>query len=182
MEFIGLIGIHSVNTKFKPPDINKQQPQSNGYVHISAYMETKWPISWRKRKCKKQQPKSKLSYQEAKTLIRNKRLADSKHRNGDYNPNKTRTGHCRLRSHMKKIGIEKSALASADWKHKPQPTSCSHALSTKEKEKAPGQQKVPQETNSMEQPPTYDWHCCSSPWRDYKYNKSTSNVEEEEFG
>ena len=34
---------------------------------------------------KKQQPKSKLSYQEAK-------------------------GHCRLRSHMKKIGIEKSAL------------------------------------------------------------------------
>ena len=83
---------------------------------------------------------------------------------------------------MKKIGIEKSAFASADWKHKPQPTSCSHALSTKEKEKAPGQQKVPQETNSMEQPPTYDWHCCSSPWRDYKYNKSTSNVEEEEFG
>ena len=35
---------------------------------------------------KKQQPKSKLSYQEAKTLIRNKRLADFKHRNGGYNP------------------------------------------------------------------------------------------------
>ena len=49
-------------------------------------METKWPISWRKRKCKKQQPKSKLSYQEAKTLIRNKRLADFKHRNGGNNP------------------------------------------------------------------------------------------------
>ena len=34
---------------------------------------------------KKQQPKSKLSYQEAKTLIRNKRLTDFKHRNGGYN-------------------------------------------------------------------------------------------------
>ena len=34
---------------------------------------------------KKQQPKSKLSYQEAKTLIRNKRLADFKHINEGYN-------------------------------------------------------------------------------------------------
>ena len=75
---------------------------------------------------KKQQPKSKPSYQEAKTLIRNKRLADFKHRNGGYNPHqdtlrlisrheqtmifRLRTGHCRLRSHMKKSGIEKSAL------------------------------------------------------------------------
>jgi len=25
----------------------------------------------------------------------------------------------------------------------------------------------------MEQPPTYAWRCGSSPWRDYKYNKST---------
>ena len=33
---------------------------------------------------KKQQPKSKLSYQEAKMLIRNKRLADFRHRNGGY--------------------------------------------------------------------------------------------------
>ena len=33
----------------------------------------------------KQQPKSKLSYQETKTLIRNKRLAD-KNRNVGYNP------------------------------------------------------------------------------------------------
>ena len=64
-------------------------------------------------------------HQEAKTLIRNKRLADIKHRNGGYNPQqdtllyylheqtmifRLRTGHCRLRSHMKKVGIEKSAL------------------------------------------------------------------------
>ena len=72
---------------------------------------------------KKQQPKSKLSYQEAQTLIRHKRLADFKHRNGGYNPQqdtlrllsrkkqtmifRLRTGHCRLRSHMKKIGIER---------------------------------------------------------------------------
>ena len=63
-------------------------------------------------------PKSELSYHEAKTLMRNKRLADFKHRNGGYNPQqytlrllsrheqtmifRLRTGHCRLRSHMKK--------------------------------------------------------------------------------
>jgi len=65
---------------------------------------------------KKQQPKSKLSYQEVKTLITNKRLADFQHRNGGYNSQqdtlrllsrheqtmifRLRTGHCRLRSHM----------------------------------------------------------------------------------
>ena len=32
----------------------------------------------------------------------------------------------------------------------------------------------------MEQPPTYASRCGSSPWRDYKYNKSTSNAVEEE--
>ena len=106
---------------------------------------------------KKQQPKSILTYQEAKTLIRNNRLADFKLRNGGYNPQQDtlrllsrheqtmifqlRTGHCRLCSHMKKIGIESQPFAPADWKHKPQPVFCSHALSTKEK--APGQQKVP---------------------------------------
>ena len=74
----------------------------------------------------KQQPKSKLSYQEAKTLIRNKRLADFKHRNGVHGPQqdtlrllsrheqtmifRLRTDHCRLRSHMKKIGIDKSFI------------------------------------------------------------------------
>ena len=69
------------------------------------------------------------TYQEAKTLTRNNRLADSKHRNGGYNPQqdtllyylheqtmifRLRTGHCRLRSHMKKIGIEKSALCGLE--------------------------------------------------------------------
>ena len=37
---------------------------------------------------KKQQPKSKLNYQEAKTLIRNKRLADFKHIMEAIIPNK----------------------------------------------------------------------------------------------
>ena len=32
----------------------------------------------------------------------------------------------------------------------------------------------------MEQPPTYAWRCGSSAWRDYTYNKSTPNAEEEE--
>ena len=100
---------------------------------------------------KKQQPNSKLSYQESKTLIRNKRLADFKHRHGGYNPHqdilrilsrheqtmifRLRTGHCRLRSHMKKIGI--------NWKHKLQPMSCIHALSTKRKAKHWANQKFP---------------------------------------
>ena len=44
---------------------------------------------------------------------------------------------------MKKIGIENQPFAPADWKYKTQPMSGSHALSTKEKEKAPDQQKVP---------------------------------------
>ena len=81
-----------------------------------------------KERSKKQQPNSKLSYQgkKQKREIKNKRLADFKHRNGGYNPQqdtlrllsrhkqtmifRLRTGHCRLRSHMKKIGIAKSAL------------------------------------------------------------------------
>ena len=65
--------------------------------------------------------KSKLSYQEAKKLIRNKRIADLKHRNGGYNPQqdnlrllsrheqtmifRLRTDLCRLRSHINKSDI-----------------------------------------------------------------------------
>ena len=72
-----------------------------------------------KERSKKQQPNPK-------TLTRNKRLANFNHRNGGYNPPKDalrllsrheqtmifrlRTGHCRLRSHMKQIDIGKSAL------------------------------------------------------------------------
>ena len=89
---------------------------------------------------KKKQPKSKLSYQEAKTLIRNKRLSDFKHINGGYNPQqdtlrllshheqtmifRLRTGHCRLRSHMKKMAMKSQPFVPTDWKHKPQPMSC----------------------------------------------------------
>ena len=89
---------------------------------------------------KKQQPKSKLSYQEAKTLIRNKRLADFKHRNRGYNSQQgtlrllsrhqqtmifqLRTGHCRLNSHMKRIGIKKVSplpLWTGSTNHSPCP-------------------------------------------------------------
>jgi len=41
------------------------------------------------------------------------------------------------------LALKSEPFAPADWKHKPQPMSCSHALSTKEKEKALGLQKVP---------------------------------------
>ena len=59
--------------------------------------------------------------------------------------------------------------------------SCSHALSTKKKGKAPGQQKVPLKTNFIEQQTTYAWRCGSSPWRDYKYDKITLIAVEEDL-
>ena len=31
----------------------------------------------------------------------------------------------------------------------------------------------------MEQPPSYPWQCGSSPWRNYKYDKTTTNAAEE---
>ena len=138
---------HCLFSPFATAWHQEQQPYFNGYLHIPAYMEMKWPISWRKR--------------EAKSSSQNPNLVTKKqkHRNGGYNLQQDtlrllsrhqqtmifqlRTGHCRLCSHMKKIGIESQPFAPADWKHKPQPVFCSHALSTKEKEKAPGQQKVP---------------------------------------
>ena len=118
---------------------------------------------------KKQQPKSKLSYHEAKTLIRNKRLADFKHRNGGYIPQqdslrllsrqqhtmifRLRTGHCRLRSHMKKIDIEESAPCPCDQEAQ----TTAHVLQSclswplhKERKTT-----LPTERNSMEQLPTY---------------------------
>ena len=78
---------------------------------------------------KKQQPKSKLSYQEAKTLIRNKWLADFKHRNGDYNPQEDTL---RLLSRheqttvdcvatWKRLDLKSQPFAPADWKHNPRP-------------------------------------------------------------
>ena len=105
-----------------------------------------------------------------------KRLADFRQRDeGDNNQKdslhqlarseqttifRLRTDHCRHQRHMKQIDIVR-----ADWKHKPQSMSCSHALFTKKKEKV---------SSSVEQPTTYAWWCGSwSPWRDYTYDKTT---------
>ena len=73
----------------------------------------------------KQQPPSHLSYREVKTLIRNKKKATFDCKTGGYNPNqdalhklprhqrtivfRLRTGHCRLDSHLKTIGVKTSA-------------------------------------------------------------------------
>ena len=73
----------------------------------------------------KEQPPSHLSYREVKTLIRNKRKAIFHCKTGGYNPNQNalhqlpqyqqttifrlRTGHCRLNSHLKRIGVKTSA-------------------------------------------------------------------------
>ena len=75
---------------------------------------------------KKEQPHSKLNYQEARTLIRNKSKCHFNKRNGGYNPHqdalhllsrreqttifRLRTGHCGLNSHLKRIGVKPSAL------------------------------------------------------------------------
>ena len=139
------------NTKFKQPDIKNNIRTS---MDTCIYRHT-WKRSGRSAgKRKKQEPAAKMQ-----TLIRNKRLADFKHSNGGYNPQqdtlrllsrheqtmifRLRTGHCRLRSHMKKMVLKSQPFVTEDWKHKPQFMSCSHALSTKDKEKAHGLQKVP---------------------------------------
>ena len=73
----------------------------------------------------KEQPPSHLSYREVKTLILNKKKAISHCKTGGYNPNQDtphqlplhqqtiifllRTGHCRLNSHLKRIGVTTSA-------------------------------------------------------------------------
>ena len=111
-----------------------------------------------RKRARNSSPKSKLSYHEAKVLIRNKRLADFKHRKGGYNPQqytlrllsrheqtmifRLRTGHCRLRSHMIKIDIEDSAICGLEAQTTvPVLQSC--PLHKEERETTPGQQKVP---------------------------------------
>ena len=73
----------------------------------------------------KEQPALHLSYREVKTLILNKKKAIFHCKAGGYNPNqdalhqlprhqqtiifRLRTGHCRLNSHLKRIGVKTSA-------------------------------------------------------------------------
>jgi len=64
---------------------------------------------------KKQQPKSKLSYQEAKTLIRNKRRADFKHRNGGYNPQQDTTPRTDHDIPAKNMSLQTAWPHEKDW-------------------------------------------------------------------
>ena len=75
---------------------------------------------------KKEQPPSKLSYSEARTLIKNCSKTNFTEKTGGYNPQqdalhqlsrrdqtiifRLRTGHCGLNSHLKRIGVKLSAL------------------------------------------------------------------------
>ena len=75
---------------------------------------------------KQLQPLSTSTYQEAKTLLRNRQKCQWKKATGDYNPStdpinrlarheqtaifRLRTGHCGLRAHLKRTGIMDSAL------------------------------------------------------------------------
>ena len=75
---------------------------------------------------KKYQPSSHLSYKETRTLIRNRQKSTFSASIGGYNPQKDplhqlsrheqttifrlRTGHCGLKGHLKKFGIQPSAL------------------------------------------------------------------------
>ena len=66
-----------------------------------------------------------------------------------------RTGHCRLRSHMKKIGIEKSALCPCGLEAQ----TTVHVLQSSPLHKRERESTWPTESslgnNCMEQPPTY---------------------------
>ena len=82
-------------------------------------------LSSQKKEGKKEQPPSHLSYREVKTLIHNKKKAIFHCKTEGYNPNqdalhqlarhqqtiifRLRTGHCRLNSHLKRIGVKTSA-------------------------------------------------------------------------
>ena len=125
---LSVLHLTKFNTTFKQPDIKNN---SRASMDTCTYRHT-WKRSGRSAGERgKQEAAAKIQ-----TLIRNKRLADFKHRNGGYNPQpdtlrllsrheqtmifRLRTGHCRLRSHMKKIGITRLALKSqpfapADW-------------------------------------------------------------------
>ena len=74
----------------------------------------------------KAQPNPPTTYKEAKTLLKNKRKSEWRRTTGNYNPKhdpinnlkrsdqtaifRLRTGHCGLRSHLKRIGVSPSAL------------------------------------------------------------------------
>ena len=73
----------------------------------------------------KEQPSSHVSYREVKTLFRNKNKTIFRCKTGGYNPNqdtlhqlprhqqtiifRLKTGHCRLNSQLKRIGVKTSA-------------------------------------------------------------------------
>ena len=79
-----------------------------------------------KESSKKTQPNSHFSYKEARTLIKNNQKAAFHRKTGGYNPHqdalhkltrpeqtvifRLRTGHCGLKSHLKRIGIKPTAL------------------------------------------------------------------------
>ena len=95
----------------------------------------------------KEQPPSHLSNREVEILLRNKKKAIFHSKTGGYNPNqdalhqlprhqqttifRLRTGHCRLNSYLKRIGIKTSAqcpCGEADQTH--QNITCNPAHST----------------------------------------------------
>ena len=87
-----------------------------------------------KERREKEQPPSHLSYREVKTLIHNQKKAIFHSQTGGHNPNQDalhqlqrhqqttnfhlRTGHCRLNSHLKRIGVKTSAQCAL-WRSAP---------------------------------------------------------------
>ena len=84
----------------------------------------------------KEQPPSHLSYREVKTLIHNKKKVIFHCKTGEYyNPNqdtlnqlsrhqqttifRLRTVHCRLSSHLKRIGIKTGLRSMPQWRGRP---------------------------------------------------------------
>ena len=106
----------------KPSLRGKRSPrkQSSSQTHYQPCIADQLA----KEEKEKEQPPSHLSYREVKTLIRNKKKAIFQCKTGVYNPNhdalhqlsrhqqttifRLRTGHCRLNSHLKRIGVKTS--------------------------------------------------------------------------
>ena len=143
------------------------------------------------------QPPSHLSYREVKTLIRNKKKANFHCKTGGYNPNQDsprqlprhqqtiifhlKTGHCRLNSHLKRIGVKTSAQYPVERRTKHQNTTYSPAHSTSKQGNRYGPLACPSKPSSGDlQRIVPDIQECGTYWREDIVNVIIASKAEEE--
>ena len=148
----------------------------------------------------KEQPPSHLSYREIKTLTHNKEKATFQSQTEGYNPNqdelnkvprhqqttilRLRTGHCRLNSRLKRIGVKTSAqcpCGEALKRTKHQNFTCKPADSTSKQASRCGPLVCPSKLSSGDlQKMFLSRHpMCGTHERDLVDATITSNAEEE---